>query len=589
MQTEIPENDAYAIAAKYKNIHLDPHEPAHEKIIYALGDTRQFYILDMVTNAYTAINATLQYSTAHLYFWIEENVDFEREDVAKLCEEFEGQIYPLNREFFGSEKTPGIDDDEHLFIVYTTKMTGALGYFSSADTLPQAIEPYSNEAEIFMLSASYAHLDDESTYGVLAHEFQHMIHQNLDANESTWINEGFSELAVLLNGYDPGGTDWLYARNPDIQLNFWPRDEVESTLPHYGASFIFMTYLYDRFGEEFSRRLVADPANDLASIDEVLTDLQKRSDGERLNADDVFQDWSIANLLQDTAIEDGRYGYKNLPELSSFRVDGKIDCTTAVKNPFTVRQYGVDYFSVKCDHPLTIQFNGERSIPVVPADPHSGEYYFWSNKADQSDMTLTQTFDFRNVEGPIILEYFVWYDLETDWDYVYLLASENGKEWLQLKPARCTEENISGSNLGCGYNGASGGWVVENVDLTKYAGKAVTLQFEYLTDASLTGEGFLLDDMRIESIGYETDFEEDEGGWVAKGFVRMMNSLPQTYRVAVIKKSVEETTVRRYTVLGNEPLILGLNATTNEEIFLVVSGTARYTEMPASYTIELLD
>lgn len=589
-QTEIPENDAYATAAKFKHINIDPDKPAHEKIIYEIGDTREFYVLDMVTNEYTAVNATLVYSTAHLYFWIEETVLFDLEDVEALCETFEGEIYPLNREFFGSESTPGIDGDEHIFVLYTSEINGAAGYFSSADMVPQEIEPYSNEAEIIMLSAFSARLDDESTYGILAHEFQHLIHQSLDQNESTWINEGFAELSILLNGYDPGGADWLYARNPDIQLNFWPRDEVESTLPHYGASFLFMTYLYDRFGEEFSRSLVSDPLNEFSSIDAVLAEMFPENEGNALiNGDDVFQDWTIANLLQDGSLDTGEYGYKSFPQISRFRVDGSIDCTTLIENPFSVHQYGVDYFDVSCDSPFSLQFIGQQTIPVVPEDPHSGDYYFWSNKGDQSALTLAQTFDFTDVEGPIILKYFTWYDLETDWDYVYLLASEDGENWDALEPAHCSEENITGSNQGCGYNGTSGGWIQEEVDLTQYAGKTITLQFEYLTDASLNGEGFLLEDVSIESIGYETDFEEDEGGWIANGFVRIANVLPQSYRVTVVERTADNTLITRSTVLGDEPLTLEFSATTNEEAYLIISGTARYTEMPASYSLEIQD
>ena len=62
------------------------------------------------------------------------------------------------------------------------------------------------------------------TYGVLAHEFQHMIHWYRDRNESSWINEGFSELSTLLNGLDPGGFDYIYTSNPDLQLTDWPND-----------------------------------------------------------------------------------------------------------------------------------------------------------------------------------------------------------------------------------------------------------------------------------------------------------------------------------------------------------------------------
>ena len=55
--------------------------------------------------------------------------------------------------------------------------------------------------------------------------------------------------------------------------------------------------------------------------------------------------------------------------------------------------------------------------------------------------------------------------------------------------------------------------LTESVDLSKYAGKVVTLSFEYVTDGAVTGEGLILDDMQIPEIGYNTDFEVDSGGW----------------------------------------------------------------------------
>jgi immune inhibitor A len=64
---------------------------------------------------------------------------------------------------------------------------------------------------------------------------------------------------------------------------------------------------------------------------------------------------------------------------------------------------------------------------LLPVDPTSGDYAFWSNYGDESDMTLTRTFDFTAVSGPLTLSYNTWYDLETDYDYLYVLASEDGK------------------------------------------------------------------------------------------------------------------------------------------------------------------
>jgi len=80
-----------------------------------------------------------------------------------------------------------------------------------------------------------------------------MIHWNRDRNESTWVNEGFSELAVLLNGYEVG-SEYSYIVNPDLQLNDWPNDSSQ-TSPHYGAAFLFFTYFLDRFGEQIQKKL----------------------------------------------------------------------------------------------------------------------------------------------------------------------------------------------------------------------------------------------------------------------------------------------------------------------------------------------
>ncbi len=587
-KTNVPINDDYEVASRYRHIEVERDAAAHERVDYTVGDSRDFYVLDVNTNVYKTVKANLVYITPHLYFWVQQGINYEQTDVARLSETFENQIYPLNRAFFGNENSPGIDGDEHLSILYTSEMGLASGYFSSADINPREIEPYSNEAEIFMLSSLYTRLDEEYTYGVLAHEFQHMIHRNLDKNESSWINEGFSELASLLNGYDPGGSDKLYAGNPDIQLNFWPRDEVESTLPHYGASFLFMTYLYDRFGEEFSRALVSNPLNGFPSIDAVLAETVNE-DGKAisLNGDDVFQDWTIANLIQNSTIEQGQYGYQNMPEELEFWVNPISDCS-AEERISSVRQFGVDYYQILCGEPFHVQFKGQPTVAIVPVEPHSGNFYFWSNKGDQSAMTLTQTFDFREINAPITLSYYTWYDLEKDWDYVYLLAKGVDDEWEVLNPPGCTEENITGSNHGCGYNGISAGWMLEEVDLSQLAGEEVTLQFEYLTDTALNGEGFLIDDIKINAIGYDTDLEDSSGGWIGDGFVRISNSLPQTYAISFITRTDSEIQISKYKISGDDVLDIYGNPDEDTETYLIVSGTTRYTITQSDYSLSFV-
>jgi hypothetical protein len=206
-------------------------------------------------------------------------------------------------------------------------------------------------------------------------------------------------------------------------------------------------------------------------------------------------------------------------------------------------------------------------------------------------MRLTREFDFRDVSGPITLNYQIWYDLEEDYDYVFLEISTNGKDWRIIRTPSSTSENPSGNSYGWGYNGLSGNggtWIEETVDLSGYAEEIIQIRFEYITDAAVHGEGLLLDSVSVPEIGYFSGFEEDDGGWAAEGFVRVENSLPQYYRLALIH--LGPTPSVEYLALseGNQ-LELELNAKGdgNYPAVLVVTGTTRFTRQKADYRIEL--
>jgi hypothetical protein len=582
--TIVPINDLYDLARRLdgkENIPVALEEPAP---LYRPGDQKEFWISNNDTNAYLPVDANLQYITDHAYFWIEDGVRYSESELASLAEAFENQIYPNNREFFGSEWTPGVDGDPHIYILYARNVgSGIAGYFSSNDSYNPRIQEYSNGHEMFVFSADNTALDEEFTYGVLAHEFQHMIHWYRDRNESTWLNEGFSDLAMFLNGYDIGGHDFLYILDPDLQLNDWPNESSE-TSPHYGASFLFTNYFLGRFGEDATKALVAHPDNGMSSIDALLDEVQITDplDGEPIGADDVFADWVVASFLQDASLEDGRYTYSlypDAPQPSETEFIRPCNDATLTRD---VYQYGVDYIRLGCNQDTTLRFEGSTLVPILPADPYSGEYAFWSNRGDESDMTLTHSFDFTGHTGPLTLSYWTWYDIEKDFDYVYLLASEDGENWEMLFPPSGTGSDPTGANYGWGYNGLSGGepvWIEESVDISQYAGRQVQLRFEYITDAAVNGEGFMLDDISIPEIGYFSDFEQDDGGWEAAGFVRIQNMIPQIFRLSLI-------------TLGDEPQVLPISLSADntanipvgsDEAVLVVSGTTRFTRQPATY------
>ncbi len=592
--TIVPVNDLRELAMRLTGLTDIPETLPPPEEPFQVGDQQTFWATNIDNNQNFRVDATLEYVTDHAYFWVEDGVSFDAGDLQKLADTFENKIYPTNREFFGSEWTPGIDGDEHLYVLYAKGMGFSIaGYFSSADEVPAMVHEYSNQHEMFLFSADNVRFDEEFTYAVLAHEFQHMIHWYRDRNETSWLNEGFAELAAFINGYDVGGHDYSYTSDPDIQLNDWPADSNE-TLPHYGAGFLFTTYFLDRFGEDATKALVADPENGMDSVDNVLAQIKATDPltGLTITADDVFQDWVIANYLHDEDVADGRYtyhNYTNAPQTSE--TETARTCPTPVSRR-SVTQYGVDYIRITCDGSYTLHFEGSTQVGVLPEDAHSGSYAFWSNKGDESDMTLTRQFDFTGQSGPLTFSYWTWYDLEEDYDYLYLEASTDGENWQLLDTPSCTTEDISGNSYGCGYNGMSGGggaarWINEKVDLSAYAGKQVWLRFEYVTDAAVNGEGLLLDDVSIPEVGYTTDFETGADGWENAGFVRIQNVLPQTFRLALIKIG-SATTVEFITLspdnVANIPLTIGSGV---DEVVLVVSGATRFTRQTATYQFEI--
>jgi hypothetical protein len=243
----------------------------------------------------------------------------------------------------------------------------------------------------------------------------------------------------------------------------------------------------------------------------------------------------------------------------------------------------VDYIRIKCHGDHTLHFEGSTQVGVLPTDPFSGLYAYWSNKGDESDMTLTKVFDFTDHDGPLTLSYWTWYDIEEDWDYLYLEASLDGENWQIINTPSGTAENPIGANYGWGYTGISPDWIKEDVDISQYAGQKVQLRFEYITDAAVNGEGLLLDNVSIPEIDYFTDFEDDNGDWESAGFVRIQNVLPQDFRVALISHG-QTTTVEHIPLttdnVANIPLHIGGDI---DEVVLVVTGTTRYTRQPAAY------
>jgi len=171
------------------------------------------------------------------------------------------------------------------------------------------------------------------------------------------------------------------------------------------------------------------------------------------------------------------------------------------------------------------------SVAVVPR----GRHQWWSGQRDMTDarMTLTGPISIpSNPSGPVTLSFDTAYEIEEEWDFLWVQAStDGGVNWRTLTnahttcrhvadwagPGRGFPNDICAAKIG-GFTGKSAGypgWVTESFDLGEFLGRQVWLRFWYMTDTALVLDGFFVDNIRVTA-GNLTLFSDDGEGGDAK-------------------------------------------------------------------------
>ena len=177
--------------------------------------------------------------------------------------------------------------------------------------------------------------------------------------------------------------------------------------------------------------------------------------------------------------------------------------------------------------------------PGGPFDPHSGDYYVYSQMADQAYKRLGGTFTLP--AGSPTLKFWVSYDIETNWDYAFVEINEVGTDtWTTLPDVHGLTTTSTGDSCPAGwvdeihpflahymdadcnptgttgswnaFTGNSGGWQQVEMDLSAYAGKTVELYISYASDWAVQALGVFVDDIELSGYPLE-DFEAGMGQW----------------------------------------------------------------------------
>ena len=327
-----------------------------------------------------------------------------------------------------------------------------------------------------------------------------------------------------------------YLRRPNTSLVNWPKDLDSDIGLNYGAAALFAHYLREQYVPDGGLHdLLAGPDDGIAAVDAFLRDRgDEASTGEPADFHTVFADWMVANLLDD---DQGPFGYAGLNvEANITRTERMGGDGTKVSLP----QYGIDYIEVKDANGYgTVHFEGDSVTRLLPTEVPEGGCW-WSNRGDDTSSTLTRKLAVPSGGREPALTFHLWYDIEEDWDYLYVqVSTDGGQTWDVLPADGTTDANPLGNSYGHGYTG-SGGWQRVTVPLTDYADQDALLRFHYVTDDAIHGIGACVRDMETSWESVEAEGDD----WLADGFVLVNNRVRQDWIVWVIEDSAEPSATR---------------------------------------------
>ncbi|MBI5031810.1 MAG: immune inhibitor A [Chloroflexi bacterium] len=163
--------------------------------------------------------------------------------------------------------------------------------------------------------------------------------------------------------------------------------------------------------------------------------------------------------------------------------------------------------------------NGQAPLSKLP---WQGSYYWWGGKADLANgmMTTRNSIAIPGGATTATLTFDLAYDVETDWDFMFVQVSEDGgATWpiantLTNTNTACTNVDgwvgalygfPDGANALCaiGLGGFTGfghlTQATQTFDLSKWIGKSIKLRFWYMTDWGTTGAGPFVDNVGVQA------------------------------------------------------------------------------------------
>ena len=563
----------------YKSSYTPPTRPP----VYQVGDSDTFAIIGGDGREESSVPVELRGMTDNVLIWVEEQAAYSRRSTQAIAEQVEAQVVAPMRQFLGFRAPPGMDADPRLtiFMIHKPGFWSG-GYFDTTSLLPRDIYPSSNQREMLVINLAYSdgsRLPPEQILAIIAHEYHHNLLYFRDFDEEEWLDEA---LAVYFE-YFVGGSDIIqeyiehFMEAPGTGLGrIFLGPEVRA---EYGAGGLFLIYAAEQYGDEFISRLYAESADGWRGIERVLGEYAEAS------ADEVFADWVLANYFLDA---DLGFGYRELEAAGHAAQPTRAIVEFPAAHEGSLAQYSSEYLAVdvRGADTLALQLTLSPEARFIKAAPAEGEHFYYALTTDMSNSRLTRAFNLATGRS-IWLEFSVWFDLEEHHEYGYVeVSTDGGDNWEILPGEHTADENSQGRFYPNGYTGNSGGWLRERIDLSDYVLRRILLRFEHYAEFTSTYRGMAIDDLRIDAIGFHDGFETADEAWIAEGWLRTDNRLPQRAWLQIVQETPDGLHLSRHLMSSSGEIVVDLLPdvwSAHIAVSPIVPGTA----LPTEYALTL--
>ncbi len=582
---DVPAFDFVDMASRMSTLDANPAPPA-EPPQYSIGDRRTLNLYFSRDGEYEPTPMELRGMSDGVLVWVQADADYPNWRAEAQAQRLETHVLKPMLARFGYAEPPGIDGDPRMIIamINAPELTSS-GYFSRVFARPRFLSEESNELEMLVVNLKR---DDEYDFfdeiliDFAAHEYLHVLHYHADPGEETWLNEALASYSAFMasqpflsrsTGHSIAD---LFLDSPDTGLTQW--HSVEDKGPKYGAGFLFVMYLTERFGDEIAARLLVEPADGWRSVVAVLRQFTDAS------AEEVFADWVLANYFLSAR---RGYGYRALDaELTRPAPVAALGDSPAAYDG-ELPQYATDYitYDVRGGDKLSLRLLQAPEAQLVPTTAPDGDFFAYALPSDRGHNRLTRAFTLDSA-SEVWLEVRMWQDL-SEFEYAFVTISDDGGDsWQTLRGSYSQPSGIHQDYYEHGYSGTVPYWRNESFDLTAYAPGEILLSFELVSPVGSSYGGWALDDIRIRALDFGESFESPANAWFVEGWMRSDNRLPNNTWLQVAQTTESGLELKRELITGAGEMTVDLLPGV-ERAHIAVSPVVPQTALATEYTLRL--